>query len=162
MGAHIPNRDGRNTTDECHTALLEGWMHLGRHKVVRLDFDETCQTECWTPALCHCSLGAVSQIKRTATLYVDEGQRSSSECLTMACLQHSILLKRGRYTPVQLVLGHAPELVEGEPLNMDKEGLEVTYYMAEERTILETLAERCESDVLESRRVQISSEQIDF
>ena len=49
----------------------------------------------------------------------------------MACLSHSRLLKRGGFTPLQFLFGREPEPPEGEPLDLDKDGLDITNFMAD-------------------------------
>ena len=54
-----------------------------------------------------------------------------AERLLSASTAHNRLLKRGGFTRCQLLLGHEPEQPEGEPLDPEREGLDLTSYVAE-------------------------------
>ena len=79
-------------------------------------------------------LGTVQQlVKRSASLHAGhEGRMSTcAERLHIRSTAHKGLLKRGGFTRCQLLLGHEPEPPEGEPLDPELEGLDLTSNVAE-------------------------------
>ena len=79
-------------------------------------------------------LGTVQQlVKRSASLHArDEGRTSTcAERLLLASTAHNRLLKRGGFTRCQLLPGHEREPSEGEPVDPQRDGLDLTSYVAE-------------------------------
>ena len=143
--------NNNNNTQECRDALIDGWMRdRSRPKLVRRHPDGAYVSDAMLELIiglnldlqvnppeapCHLSvLGTVEQLeKRSASLHVrDEGRTSTcAERLHIASTAHNRLLKRGGCTRCQLLLGHEPEPPEGEPLDPEREGQDLTSYVAE-------------------------------
>ena len=140
-----------NNTQECRDALIDGWMRdRPRPKLVRRDPDGTYVSNAMlelitglnldvqvTPpeAPWHMSvLGTVQKLmKRFASVHARDERRTSTcaERLHIASTAHNRLVKRGGFTRCQLLLGHEPEPPEGEPLDPEREGQDLTSYVAE-------------------------------
>ena len=86
-------------------------------------------------ALWHLSVLDIVQqlVHRSVSLdAMGEGRTSTrAECLSTACTAYNRSLERGWFAPFRFLFGHELEPPEGESLHPEREGLDLTSFMAE-------------------------------